>query len=172
MTVVEQRRGKMLNVVEHTCGPWTCLGMMQVGWRSKAIRTAWITYDVLFQKRKEEAMHFFFITALWRLSNFSQLLAKTVVRGPPGKHHSASQRWGWTTSTALRGSHLVPARQNISFSWSWNCPRDGYVTSSKQMTPLLAPWISWRILEHLIGAEQAISHWLWHLRSPVSLRIP
>lgn len=64
-------------------------------------------------------MHFFLITVLWRLSNFSLLLVKTVVRGLPGKHHSACQRWGWTTSTALRGSHLVLARQNISISWSW-----------------------------------------------------
>lgn len=71
------------------------------------------------KKEKKKPCIFFFITALWRLSNFSQLLAKTVVRGPPGKHHSACQRQGWTTSTALRGSHLVPARQNISFSWSW-----------------------------------------------------
>lgn len=92
---------------------------MQIGWRSKAIRTAWITSGVLSLKRKEEAMHFFLITVLWRLSNFSLLLVKTVVRGLPGKHHSACQRWGWTTSTALRGSHLVPARQNVAISWSW-----------------------------------------------------
>lgn len=63
-------------------------------------------------------MHNFFITVLWRFSTSSLLLVKTVVRGQPGKHHSACQRWGWTTST-LRWSHLVLGRQNISFSWSW-----------------------------------------------------
>lgn len=63
MTIIEQKRGKMLSMFEHSCSPWSWLGDDAGNLGSKATRTAWITCDVLSQKRKE-AIHIFFLTVL------------------------------------------------------------------------------------------------------------